>query len=72
MNSNVSEQCSCLCLSSCRAVLSPVPCPRHTQVATERALHNLFVLYSTFHPPIKRDVAHALCSLVKATPGMAR
>ena len=37
----------------------------------EDSMYNLLTLYSTFHPPIKRDCAHALSALVREIPGTA-
>eukprot|EP01052_Picozoa_sp_SAG31_P004618 SAG31_NODE_193_length_20735_cov_15.125509_2_plen_5371_part_00 len=34
-------------------------------------MNNLLVLFSTFHPPIKRDCTHALVTLTREVPGMA-
>ena len=54
----------------CRSLMqSPVARKAFTEV--KDSLYNLLVLYSSFHPPIKRDCAHALSVLVREVPGMS-
>ena len=44
---------------------------RDAIVEHDDGMYNLLVLFSTFHPPIKRDCVHALVKLTREIPGMA-
>jgi alpha-tubulin suppressor-like RCC1 family protein/Ca2+-binding EF-hand superfamily protein len=48
-----------------------IPVARRAFVEVKDSVYNLLVLYATFHPPIKRDCAHAISVLVREVPGMA-
>ena len=54
----------------CRS-MAQSPVVRKAFCDVEDSMYNLLTLYSTFHPPIKRDCAHALSILVREQPGMA-
>ena len=56
--------------SLCRS-MAQSPVARKAFCDVEGSMYNLLTLYSTFHPPIKRDCAHALSILVREQPGMA-
>ena len=54
----------------CRS-MAQNPVSRKAFCAVEDSMFNLLTLYSTFHPPIKRDCAHAISIFVREIPGMA-
>eukprot|EP01043_Picozoa_sp_COSAG02_P029571 COSAG02_NODE_1846_length_10682_cov_3.066900_1_plen_3275_part_01 len=54
----------------CRS-MAQSPVARKAFCDIEESIFNLLTLYSTFHPPIKRDCAHALSIIVREQPGMA-